>query len=189
MSSIIRRRRGLMGVSVMGGLPEIGLNTQSSDSSPLSVTALLIAPGARLRVALYRESGLVPRPETAVQAMVGGGREADIPPGRSHMLAPATGPRRARQWLRRVYDENLIGSCRGPRTVPSDHATSPASVKRGMRFSHSSTATVISRRARFEPTQRWMPRPNAECRFSLRSMITLSASGNTAGSRFAAGKG
>src|SRR5258707_328120 len=35
--------------------------------------------------------------------------------------------------VRRVYDENLIGSWRGPRTVPSDHATSPASVKRGMR--------------------------------------------------------
>ena len=52
------------------------------------------------------------------------------------------------------YDQNLIGSWRGPRTVPSDHAASPASVKRGMRFSHSSTATVISRRARFEPTQR-----------------------------------
>jgi hypothetical protein len=28
-------------------LPELGLNTQSSDSSPLPVTALLIAPGTR----------------------------------------------------------------------------------------------------------------------------------------------
>jgi len=43
------------------------------------------------------------------------------------------------------YDEKLIGSWRGPRTVPSDQTTSPASVKRGMRFSHSSTATVISK--------------------------------------------
>src|SRR6266851_3243954 len=73
MSSIIRRRRGLMGVSVMGGLPEIGLNTQSSDSSPHSVTALLIAPGARLRVALYRESGLVPRRYPAVSRRSGEG--------------------------------------------------------------------------------------------------------------------
>src|SRR5712691_1425593 len=71
MSSIIRRRRGLMGVSVMRVLPELGLNTQSLDSSPLSVTALLIAPGARLRVALYRESGLVLRPEAAIRALVG----------------------------------------------------------------------------------------------------------------------
>ena len=52
-----------MGVSVMRVLPELGLNTQSLDSSPHSVTALLIAPGARLRVALYRESGLVHRPK------------------------------------------------------------------------------------------------------------------------------
>src|SRR6266567_8500142 len=77
MSSIIRRRRGLMGVSVMGGLPEIGLNTQSSDSSPLSVTALLIAPGARLRVALYRESGLVLRPFAG--ARVGRPRRQRLP--------------------------------------------------------------------------------------------------------------
>ncbi len=50
-----------MGVSVMGVLPELGLNTQSSDSSPRAVTALLIAPGTPLRAALYRESGLVHR--------------------------------------------------------------------------------------------------------------------------------
>jgi hypothetical protein len=62
MSSIIRRRRGLMGVSVMRGLPELGLNTQSSDSSPQAVTAQLITPAACLRVALYRKSGLVHRP-------------------------------------------------------------------------------------------------------------------------------
>src|SRR5258708_38460828 len=76
MSSIIRRRRGLMGVSVMGGLPEIGLNTQSSDTSPLSVTALLIAPGARLRVALYRESGLVRRRNRAVATHPGEGPDS-----------------------------------------------------------------------------------------------------------------
>ena len=48
-----------MGVSVMGVLPEVGLNTQSSDSSPHAVTVPPIAPGTRLRAALYRESGLV----------------------------------------------------------------------------------------------------------------------------------
>jgi len=47
-----------MGVSVMGVLPELGLNTQSSDSSPNAVNALLIAPSKPLRAALYRESGL-----------------------------------------------------------------------------------------------------------------------------------
>jgi hypothetical protein len=61
MSSIIRRRSGLMGASVMRVLPEVGLNTQSSDSAPHAVTALLIAPGTRLRAALYRESSLVLR--------------------------------------------------------------------------------------------------------------------------------
>ena len=51
-----------MGVSVMGVLPEVGLNTQSSDTTPYPVTALLIASKTRLRAALYRESGLVLRP-------------------------------------------------------------------------------------------------------------------------------
>jgi hypothetical protein len=51
-----------------------------------------------------------------------------------------------------------IANNRPKAIAPDDVATSPASVKRGIRFSHSSTATVISRRARFEPTQRWMPR-------------------------------
>jgi len=50
-----------MGVSVMGVLPELGLNTQSSGSSPHAVTELPIDPGTRLRAALYRESGLVRR--------------------------------------------------------------------------------------------------------------------------------
>lgn len=51
---------------------------------------------------------------------------------------------------------NSIGNCRGPRTVPSDQVTWPAgsSLKSGIRFSHSSIATVISIRARLEPTQR-----------------------------------
>src|SRR5260370_37607650 len=90
MSSIIRRRRGLMGVSVMRVLPELGLNTQSLDSSPHSVTALLIAPGARLRVALYRESGLVPRRGSPVGAGSDEGpltqSTADALPGRREPL-------------------------------------------------------------------------------------------------------
>lgn len=50
----------------------------------------------------------------------------------------------------------IIGNVRGPRTVPSDHLTGfdISSLKSGMRFSHSSMATVISIRARFAPTQR-----------------------------------
>ena len=52
-----------MGVSVMRVLPELGLNTQSSGSTPDAVTALLIAPDTRLRAAPYRESGLVLRRE------------------------------------------------------------------------------------------------------------------------------
>ena len=50
-----------------------------------------------------------------------------------------------------------------------------------MRLSHSCSATVISIRAKFEPMQRWMPSPKAACRFSLRSITTRSASGNTRG--------
>ena len=50
-----------MGVSVMRGLPEVGLNAQSSDTTPYPVTVLLIASETRLREALYRESGLVLR--------------------------------------------------------------------------------------------------------------------------------
>ena len=51
---------------------------------------------------------------------------------------------------------NRIGSCRGPRTEPSDQVTLPAgsSLKSGIRFSHSSIAIVISMRARWEPTHR-----------------------------------
>src|SRR6266581_951663 len=101
MSSIIRRRRGLMGVSVMGGLPEIGLNTQSSDSSPLSVTALLIAPGARLRVALYRESGLVLRRSLVIASRI---TKGSSPPTRTTVgtavagrLRPDSGHRSARE--------------------------------------------------------------------------------------------
>src|SRR6266567_3907820 len=87
MSSIIRRRRGLMGVSVMGGLPEIGLNTQSSDSSPLSVTALLIAPGTPLRAALYRESGLVLRRVSPLPVWPSEGRFFQSTAGRSGWAA------------------------------------------------------------------------------------------------------
>src|SRR6266567_6156118 len=91
MSSIIRRRRGLMmGVSVMGVLPELGLNTQSSGSSPHAVTALPIAPGTPLRAALYRESGLVPRRISAVGARSHKGRltrpTADIPARRREQV-------------------------------------------------------------------------------------------------------
>jgi hypothetical protein len=48
-------------------LPELGLNTQFSGSTPDAVTALLIAPDTRLRAAPYRESGLVHRPEAETQ--------------------------------------------------------------------------------------------------------------------------
>src|SRR3954447_24775613 len=82
------------------------------------------------------------------------------------------------------------GNWRGPLTVPCDQVTVPAGsrAKSGIRFSHSSNATCISMRARFEPTQRWIPRPKAAWRFSRRSITTLSASGNIFGSRLAAGK-
>src|SRR5439155_24317156 len=48
------------------------------------------------------------------------------------------------------------GSLRGPRTVPSDHLTTPSWSGRnaGTRASHSWSATRISMRARFDPTQR-----------------------------------
>src|SRR5712691_1391866 len=77
MSSIIRRRRGLMGVSVMGVLPEVGLNTQSSDSTSHPVTALLIALGTRC-AKRYRESGLVQRRYLAVAARAGEGPESTL---------------------------------------------------------------------------------------------------------------
>src|SRR6266496_6218879 len=57
-----------------GVLPELGLNTQSSASSPLAVTALPIAPGTRLRAALYRESGLVLRRVSPIAVGLGEGR-------------------------------------------------------------------------------------------------------------------
>ena len=65
---------------------------------------------------------------------------------------------RATRGLRRVTlvlaYPNRNGSLRGPRTEPSDHVTSPVRWNSGMRLRNSSTATVISMRARFEPTQR-----------------------------------
>src|SRR5262249_50029037 len=45
------------------------------------------------------------------------------------------------------------GSSRGPRIAPADHLVLPARQKSGMRLRNSSTATVISMRARLEPTQ------------------------------------
>src|ERR1700746_3929710 len=78
MSSIIRRRSGLMGVSVMRVLPELGLNTQSSGSTPDAVTALLIAPDTRLRAAPYRESGLVQRRILVVCARLREGRQSTL---------------------------------------------------------------------------------------------------------------
>ena len=71
-----------------------------------------------------------------------------------------------------------IGRTRGPRTCPADHgrprgrrARSPGSARASPRAPRAS-----SMRARFEPRQRWMPRPNAAWRFSARSMTTSSAS-------------
>src|SRR6266542_4346553 len=89
MSSIIRRRRGLIGVSVMGVLPEVGLNTQSSDSSPHAVTVPPIAPGTRLRAALYRESGLVPRRQAVIGQATADGRLSTEPVWKRHEIAPA----------------------------------------------------------------------------------------------------
>ena len=47
---------------------------------------------------------------------------------------------------------NRTGSCRGPRTVPCDQVMVPAgsSEKSGIRFNHSSSATVISMWAKLE---------------------------------------
>ena len=50
---------GLMGASVMECLPEVGLNTRSSDRTPVSVIGSLLDQRLGLREALYRESGLV----------------------------------------------------------------------------------------------------------------------------------
>src|SRR3954469_5913141 len=81
------------------------------------------------------------------------------------------------------------GSSRGPRICPTLQRVSPASSKRGKRLMNSSMATLSSRRARVDPKQRWMPRPNAAWRFSWRSTMNVSASSNCRGSRFAAGNG
>ncbi len=86
-----------------------------------------------------------------------------------------------------------IGNVRGPRTCPDDHCTGrsgdSASSKSGMRFIHSSIATDISRRARFDPMHRWMPSPNATWRLRSRSITNSSARSNTSGSRLADGNG
>ena len=68
------------------------------------------------------------------------------------------------------------GNWRGPRTVLTDHVTTSSGSRRnsGKWASHSVSAILISIRARLEPTQRWIPSPNAACQFCARSMITLS---------------
>ena len=84
---------------------------------------------------------------------------------------------------------SLSGSARGPRIWPADQVTAAGSarVNSGIRSSQTSSATRSSIRARCEPRQRWMPRPNAACRFISRSMTTSPARSNCAGSRLAAG--
>ena len=81
------------------------------------------------------------------------------------------------------------GSVRGPRIWPADQVTADGSARlnSGIRSSQTSRATRSSMRARCEPTQRWMPRPNAACRLTSRSMTTSPARSNCAGSRLAAG--
>jgi hypothetical protein len=78
-----------MGVSVMRVLPELGLNTRSSGSTPDAVTALLIAPGTRLRAALYRESGLVRR--RSAEAQLSGRVLPVMPPKPTTTAAPGIG--------------------------------------------------------------------------------------------------
>jgi len=60
MTSIICRRSGLKGASVMACVPEVGLKHADPHTGPTYlVTALPIVPASSLRAALYRESGLV----------------------------------------------------------------------------------------------------------------------------------
>lgn len=82
------------------------------------------------------------------------------------------------------------GSDRGPRTCPAAHFTAPGSARSnsGMRCIQTSSAIRSSIRARCEPMQRWMPRPNAACRLTSRSMTTSPARSKCSGSRLAAGK-
>ncbi len=68
----------------------------------------------------------------------------------------------------RVGQANTTSSSRGPRTWPPAQRTSVPSArwKTGTRRSHSSRAIRSSILARFDPAHRWMPEPNATCRFS-----------------------
>jgi 2,4-dienoyl-CoA reductase-like NADH-dependent reductase (Old Yellow Enzyme family) len=110
------------------------------------------------------------------------GRGAEIRPFRRTDL----------QWLslRGPDQATRSGSARGPRIWPADHLTADGSARlnSGTRESQTSSATRSSIRARCEPRQRWMPRPNAACRLTSRSMTTSPARSNCRGSRLAAGK-
>ena len=57
----------------------------------------------------------------------------------------------------------------------------------GKRSSHASSSATRSSVGEGEPRHRWIPRPNAACRLTSRSITTRSASANTSGSRLAAG--
>ena len=88
----------------------------------------------------------------------------------------------------RVRTRRARSAGRAPGRRPTSTSAPSTSRNSGMRFSHSSTATRISMRARLDPAQRWMPTPNATWRLSSRSMTTSSARSNASGSRLAAGK-
>jgi hypothetical protein len=75
---------------------------------------------------------------------------------------------------------------RGPRTAQVTAAGS-SSENSGYRSIQTSSATFSSMRARCEPRHRCTPSPNAEWRFTSRSMSTWSASSNSSGSRLADG--
>ena len=78
---------------------------------------------------------------------------------------------------------------RGPGRSTSARVAGSASSKSGMRFIHSSTATVSSMRARLEPRQRWMPRPKATWRLRWRSITNSSASLERLGVAVGGGEG
>ena len=73
------------------------------------------------------------------------------------------GAARARRLTRQLFGRTCTRMLRGPRIWPTLHVISApsASAKSGKCARNSSTATFNSRRARFEPRQRWMPRPKA----------------------------
>src|SRR4030095_2020423 len=82
---------------------------------------------------------------------------------------------------------NRIGIRRGPEMKFDDsHSGSAASSMSCTRASTSASNASISTRAMCCPRHTWVPPPNAMCGFGVRSMSNDSASGNIAGSRFAA---